>query len=455
MTPDSNSEISGLRRETQARSFFVWDFTRVWPLWKFLLGPGLTLMVGSVMAQLYFTSLRPPADRIVDFYQERASARNYREGLRLYTNHRVTIPRYLSLAVSRPDELTVEVNAHPPTSVLLALPFAFLGYQDAVLVWNLASLLLLLVSLFLVWRGLKIPVSPWWIFPLITSLLVCNPLILQVFFAQLDLLLLVLLTGTWAANRSGRPILAGVLLGAATALKLFPGLIFIYFLMRRQWKVAFVGALAVISLTALTVAVFGLEPYRDYYTEALPKVAEFRSNWINASLLGFWVKLFDPAVNDWQVEPLWQSALVARLGTMICCAGLLIALAVCVRRAETTIEKDLAYGLSLIAMLLISPIAWDHYLLLLLVPIVATWATLPPSMGARVLFAAILVAFWSPPSVIHELMIPGGKSQGVAKPWATITLLSYQCYALIAFFILGASSLVRETRARSAREAGL
>ncbi len=411
-----------------------------------LLGPGLTLIVGSIMAQLYLTSLRPPADRIVDFYQEWASARNYREGLPVYTNHRVTIPRYLGLTISRPDELSVEVNAHPPTSVLLALPFAFLRYQDAVLVWNLVSLGMLGASLYLVWRGFQISLSAWWLFPLITSLLVCTPLIEQVFFAQLDLLVLLLLTGAWAADRSRRPILAGALLGGATAIKLFPGFIFFYFIMRRRWKAVIAGALAVILLSGSTIAVFGLESYRAYIEEALPRVAGFRSNWINASLMGFWVKLFDPALKDWQVEPLWRSALVARLGTVVCCAAVLITLALVVRRAKTAIELDVAYGLSLTAMLLVSPITWDHYLLLLLVPIAATWVALPPSVGARVLFAAVLIAFWSPPSIIHQLLIPGGKSMGVAKPWHTITLLSYQCYALIALFVLGASEVLRRTR---------
>jgi hypothetical protein len=284
------------------------------------------------------------------------------------------------------------------------------------------------------------------LFPLVTSLLVCTPLIQQVFFAQLNLVILLLLTGTWAADRTRRPILAGALLGAAAVIKLFPGFIFFYFIMRRQWKVVIAGAVAVILLSGVTVAVFGLESYRAYYEEVLPRVAEFRSNWINASLMGFWVKLFDPSPKDWQVEPLWRSALLARLGTVTCCAVVLIALALVVRRAKTAIELDLAYGLSLTAMLLVSPITWDHYLLLLLVPIAATWIALPPSVGARVLFAAVLIAFWSPPSIIHQLLIPGGKSMGVAKPLHTITLLSNQCYALIALFVLGASEVLRRTR---------
>ena len=168
--------------------------------------------------------------------------RNYREGLPLYTPHSVTIPRYLGPGIRVADGLMIEVNAHPPTSVLLALPFSLLHYPDAVLAWNLVSLGMLGASLYLLWRGLEIPFTWWRLFPLTTSFVLCTPLFLQFSLGQLTLLILLLLTGTWAADRSARPILAGSLLGTATAIKLFPGFMFLYFLMRREWKVLFACA---------------------------------------------------------------------------------------------------------------------------------------------------------------------------------------------------------------------
>jgi hypothetical protein len=176
-------------------------------------------------------------------------------------------------------------------------------------------------------------------------------------------------------------------------------------------------------------------------------VAGFRGGWPNASLVGFWVKLFDPPLSEVQVEPLWRSPTIARVGILASCAAVLASLAWIVRRATTPGQRDLAFGLTLTAMLLVSPITWDHYLLLLLVPIAVTWAHLPRSTAARALFAVILVAFWSSPSIIQDLMIPRGKSHGIADPLQTVTLLSYQCYALIALFGLGAV-LTREGNER-------
>jgi Glycosyltransferase family 87 len=406
----------------------------------YVLAPGLAVIAASMMGPFYLSSLRPPAGRIVDFFQEWASARNHFQGLPVYANHRVTIPRYLGLEISRPQDLTVEVNGHPPTSVLLALPLAAFPYRDAVLAWNLASLGMLAVSLYLVWRGLRIPFSTRRLFLLIASLLVCSPLILQFFFAQLNLVLLLLLTGTWAADRSGRPLLAGALLGTATAIKIFPGFVFLYFLLRGEWKALIAGALAVTTLTGLTAAVLGVESYRSYIDDVLGRVAGFRGGWPNASLVGFWVKLFDPPLSELQVEPLWRSPAIARIGIVATCAPILVALASMVRRAATGDQRDLAFGSTLTAMLLVSPITWDHYLLLLAVPIAVIGTHLPRSTAARALFAVILVAFWSSPSIIQHLLIPGGKSHGIAHPLQTVTLLSYQCYALIALFGLGVAA---------------
>ena len=51
-------------------------------------------------------------------------------------------------------------KAHPPTSVLAALPLARLNFETAFLVWNLASVPMVFPSLWLVGRGLRICFPP-------------------------------------------------------------------------------------------------------------------------------------------------------------------------------------------------------------------------------------------------------------------------------------------------------
>jgi hypothetical protein len=94
-------------------------------------------------------------------------------------------------------------------------------------------------------------------------------------------------------------------------------------------------------------------------------------------------------------------------------------------------------------MLLVSPLTWDHYFLLLSLPIATLWALLPPSPSVRGLFLGSLIAMWLWVNPVHNAFIPGGRTEGMATSVHTLTILSYQCYALVIFFGLGVVAALR------------
>ena len=115
------------------------------------------------------------------------------------------------------DELLPR-NAHPPATVLVALPFGWISdYRTAHLVWNLLTLPLLLLSIVLVMRESKIQ-SRWWsVFTTIALVLPCSAVLSQLYQGQLNFLLLFLLVAAWSADRRGKQVAAGIAVGAATA----------------------------------------------------------------------------------------------------------------------------------------------------------------------------------------------------------------------------------------------
>ena len=189
----------------------------------------------------------------------------------------------------------VVVNAHPPASALIALPFARLGFADAFLAWNFVSLAALAASLWIVQRQLKIAFSAWSVGPLVALLLLCFPLWEQCRLGQLTLALLLLVTATWAAERSGRPLFAGALPGAAASIKVFPGFLFLYYGLSGRWKVVAVGLVTLACINTVTAIMVGIDAYHSYLFTVLPEVQWFRVGWNNDSLWGFWSRLFDPA----------------------------------------------------------------------------------------------------------------------------------------------------------------
>jgi len=377
---------------------------------------------------------------VPDFFQEYASARNHSLGVPIYTEHAVSMVRELGIE-ARPGLILVEVNAHPPTSVLMALPLAGLSFEQAFFAWNLASLVSLAISLAIIWRQTGLPFSGWSLFPATALLLLCNPLWQIMLQGQFGLFLITLLAGTWAAERTGRPWTAGVLLGAATAIKLFPAFMIGYYAWRRQWRIVLAGIASIAALTVLTTAVLGPGAYRQYLGAVLPKIGWFRVGWNNASILGFWSKLFDPAPEKFRIgysitEPWHYSPALARACYLISSILVVAVLGWAARGVRTREQSDRAFAVAVTAMLLVEPITWEHYFFLLLVTLAVTWLSLPRSILVRGLFLAIYVALCWNPVVLWKTFIPGGPG-GAARPIDVIGTLSYQFYALLALFGLG------------------
>src|SRR5262249_12063331 len=152
--------------------------------------------------------------------------------------------------------------------------------------WNLLSLACLAISAWLIVDNLDLPFAPWALLPAVALLMLCYPFWHQMVHGQLNLVLLLLLTGVWLADRQGRPRWSGALLGVATAIKLYPGFVFLYFFLRRDWSAIRAGMLALAAVTGLTAVVLGPEAYRSYFVDVLPRTALRRADWHNLSLSG-------------------------------------------------------------------------------------------------------------------------------------------------------------------------
>jgi hypothetical protein len=365
-----------------------------------------------------------------DFYQDWASAKNYFEGLPVYTHHAVTTRLYLN--GRDPTRGDLEVNAHPPTSVLFFLPLAFLDYPYAFFVWNLVSLLLLFGSIWLVVRELRISLSLSSLCPAVVLILVCTPLRDHLYLGQITLLVVFLVTGVWAADRSGHPWWAGFLLGAAATVKILPFLFFFYFLIRGRLRVVLAGALSVAALTVLTSAILGTDTYRTYILEVMPHVEGFRSHAYNASPTGLWTLLFDPADNL-RVEPLWRNAAIAQIGSLSFSIAIICVLGCAAWKARNPIAFDLAFSLTIIGILLVSPITWNHYYLLLIIPLGLCWLKIR-SPAAKAVFLGIIGVLLMHPSFPIYLIVLSEPSFTVLKP-IHILVRSLPCYALLGLFV--------------------
>jgi alpha-1,2-mannosyltransferase len=154
---------------------------------------------------------------------------------------------------------------------------------------------------------------------------------------------------------------------------MFPAFLLLYYALRGRWRIVIGGILTVGALIALTVAFLGVGAYRDYLVNALPAIQWFRVGWKNDSIWGFWSRLFDPAPEHLRdrslTDPLYYSPALATCLSAASCLAVSAILTWQVRRNATTLQDDLTFSLAATAMLLVSPICSEHYVLLLLVPL--------------------------------------------------------------------------------------
>ncbi|HAW27818.1 MAG TPA: hypothetical protein DCY03_06815, partial [Planctomycetaceae bacterium] len=268
----------------------------------------LFLIALAIFAPGYSAALRPAEGQVFDFFKEWAAVQNRLTGMPVYADQEVALLKHLNLKLTNSDAFFDRYNTHPPSANLIAVPFAWLSYQNAQFAWSLTSLAMLAMAIFWIVQELKIQMTFWSTLALITLLLACDPLQQSLIQGQPNLLLALLIIAAWKAGRSGNSLVSGVCLGLATAVKIYPAYLFLYFLIRRDIRALAGGALAFGSITLITIALLGSDSYHDYLTVVLPSLADITNNWGNASLLAFWERLFDQPTDT--ISPVVDSPLL-------------------------------------------------------------------------------------------------------------------------------------------------
>ncbi len=186
-------------------------------------------------------------------------------------------------------------NFHPPVTAVMLLPFAAAGIsiQSTFFIWGMAWVL---VYAAVMHRAMcDFGIASHLRLVLLGFALLWFPHLSQSMNGQFStaILALVFLGGRWL--RDERDDLSGIALGAATAIKLFPGLLGVYLLATRRFRAlaAMVGAFGAIQ--AVTFFVVGSSDFLHYYLHVMPEDSRrYASIWMNQSFTGTMIALLRP-----------------------------------------------------------------------------------------------------------------------------------------------------------------
>lgn len=299
---------------------------------------------------------------------------------------------------------------HAPTSLPLLiwlLPFAKVGgYTAAFLAWGAVSFLSFWALCWLTLRAIGVRLAL--LAGLLAALsLVTLPAVRECFEeGQLNVVVAAGMVGCWAARREGRSGLAGVLLALGFALKPIPGLFFIYYAWRRDLRLLVAAAIALALLTLAGVGMSGLEGVRLWATVNYPSHASYWPGYPdNSSLQGYFTRIFGPSSSDWRPRPRFPLP-YASLILWAVSGGLLTLAALAVARGGFGVRAprpweppqsplaqqfsrllppslpldsprgDLEIAVLTVLSLLVTPIVWPHYYVVLVMPVAVVVAYL-------------------------------------------------------------------------------
>ncbi|MFI6255154.1 glycosyltransferase 87 family protein [Micromonospora zamorensis] len=254
----------------------------------------------------------------------------------------------------QPDRVQGELYfTYPPFSALLLWPFGLLRLGATVTIFTVLTV----AAVVLTTRWVVMPLIDRHHLPRTFTLVVAVLLVLAVestretiTFGQINMLLVVLILADllYAVPQARR--WAGVGVGLATALKLFPGIFIVYLLATRRWRAAAVASATAAAATLLAAAIAPSDSWRFWTHELWATDRVGRTDYVgNQSLFGLLSRFTAPAKPD-QLLWLLLVAVVAVYGLW--------------RAARAARAGDALTGLTLTGLVgsLVSPITWTHHI---------------------------------------------------------------------------------------------
>lgn len=193
-----------------------------------------------------------------------------------------------------------------------------------------------------------------------------QPFQYAMFLMQTHALFFLMSIGGLILAERKRPGLAGFLLAFAAAVKVTPCLILLYWLGTRKWKAAAYMGGWLVFFSVATVAATGLPLFRLYIGEIgrLGHLLLISQN--NQSFAAWWMTRFYSAdeVNEITMFPLPTAI---RIVSVVLMVGLTIVGAFLDRRRPARLPMGAI--VALLASMLFAPIAWTHYSIVLIAPL--------------------------------------------------------------------------------------
>ena len=244
---------------------------------------------------------------------------------------------------------------YPPAAIILFLPFTYMPFETAFFTWTLVSILCLGATYLVVLRVARsnswskdIAIATW---ACVLTVVLFPPMQSSLAWGQTSTILLLLLTIDVLALRDRSQ---GVLVGVATALKLYPGVVIFYWLARRQWRPAITASVTFLLVSTISWMLWARSASYFFFHLLLDDrevdlFERLRDVDISSAPMSFFLRMgFLP------------HSVAVEFGVATSLAILVVGIVVAARLARIGYRVT-ALVTIVCTSVLVSPVAWDHY----------------------------------------------------------------------------------------------
>lgn len=287
---------------------------------------------------------------------------------------------------------------HIPLVAVLLRPVLSMPYNSITIIVLLMNVLSVALSVYLMMKLFFGECRLTWMSLAGVVLTFYYPLRYGLWLGQTSPLVLLGIVALYYLAKAGHERTSGLLLGGIIGLKIVPLLLIVFFLARRRWMlvIACAATLCVIGLGSLALA--GWESNRAFLGNLARLSGLSLASWNNLSLDGFllrWVNDRSYAYN-WQLLQLPAGMQMVKWCVWAGLTVLWLKLLLQPARPREDDRDSLDFSLTLMLMLILPPISWSHYFIILLFPygVVVREVMLCKTMPYRGLIAAaVLVSY--------------------------------------------------------------
>jgi hypothetical protein len=259
---------------------------------------------------------------------------------------------------------------HPPTTAFWYLPFAELPKETVAELTSVSMLFLVPLHIYLCAKELAFP-APGAVAWLATGALLCTSWLRYHFgIIQLSEHIAFLYVAAWWFLRRRQDVSAGLCLGAATSLKLFPGLLVVLLLFGRRFRAVAAATGLYVAIALVMTMAYGPRSWLDFFQQQGPISDRWMGSVQNSSLHGLLTRLLSPACEG-VVTPTRTGTLLA-VGLSVCLLGLATWFSRApLRRARCSDPRaiDLPFALFVLLSAFLNAWAWEHYFVLAIQPL--------------------------------------------------------------------------------------